>query len=268
MENKIYKLSDQEFIDLVKSSLNRSEVLFKLGYTTNGNSWGYSQLKQRMLDLNLSGSDFRGALKSSCIPVDPSTLLCKGSKHNRTVLRSYIIRNNLLPYRCAICGAIEWQGKTLSLELDHINGENNDNRIENLRFLCPNCHSQTTTYGARNQQRTESRYEISDELRQLILDKYLEMKSVKKVYKALNIKDKVVKQVINEAGYGKCNQKYVIQYDVNHKEIRRFGCLQDCCKWLIDNNIVQTKLYKTCRNTLNRNLSTLWHNYYFELMDA
>ena len=110
--------------------------------------------------------------------------------------------------------------------------------------------------------------EISDELRQLILDKYLEMKSVKKVYKALNIKDKVVKQVINEAGYGKCNQKYVIQYDVNHKEIRRFGCLQDCCKWLIDNNIVQTKLYKTCRNTLNRNLSTLWHNYYFELMDA
>ena len=146
MENKIYKLSDQEFIDLVKSSLNRSEVLFKLGYTTNGNSWGYSQLKQRMLDLNLSGSDFRGALKSSCIPVDPSTLLCKGSKHNRTVLRSYIIRNNLLPYRCAICGAIEWQGKTLSLELDHINGENNDNRIENLRLLCPNCHSQTDTF--------------------------------------------------------------------------------------------------------------------------
>lgn len=45
MENKIYKLTDQEFIDLVKSSLNTSEVLFKLGYTTTGNSWGYSQIK-------------------------------------------------------------------------------------------------------------------------------------------------------------------------------------------------------------------------------
>ena len=60
MENKIYKLTDKEFSDLVKSSLNISEVLFKLGYTTVGNSWGYSQVKQRMQDLNLSGKDFRG----------------------------------------------------------------------------------------------------------------------------------------------------------------------------------------------------------------
>ena len=42
MENKIYKLTDKEFVDLVKSSLNTSEVLFKLGYSTVGNSWGYS----------------------------------------------------------------------------------------------------------------------------------------------------------------------------------------------------------------------------------
>jgi predicted HNH restriction endonuclease len=45
---------------------------------------------------------------------------------------------------------------------------NNDNRLENLRFLCPNCHSQTTTYGSRNQQRNESTYEITDELRELV----------------------------------------------------------------------------------------------------
>ena len=60
MENKIYKLNDEQFIDLVKSSLNISEVLFKLGYTTVGNSWGYSEVKKRMIDLNLSGKDFRG----------------------------------------------------------------------------------------------------------------------------------------------------------------------------------------------------------------
>ena len=60
MENKIYKLKDDEFVDLVKSSLNISEVLFKLGYSTKGNSWGYSQIKQRMLDLNLTGKDFKG----------------------------------------------------------------------------------------------------------------------------------------------------------------------------------------------------------------
>lgn len=272
MENKIYKLTDTEFIDLVKSSLNRSEVLFRLGYSTNGNSWGYSQVKQRMSDLNLSGKDFRG--KSAIVNcteesrVDPDKLLCKGSKHNRTVVRKYIIRENLLPYKCAICGTTHWQEKTLSLELDHINGENNDNRIENLRFLCPNCHSQTTTYGSKNRQLTESSYDITDELRELVISKYLLVKSIKKTSKELDIKLAVVKQIVNEAGYGKKNQKYVIQYDHSHKELRRFGCMQDCCQWLIDNNIVTTKLLKTCRNTLNKNVGILWHDYYFEILDA
>ena len=53
----------------------------------------------------------------------------------------------LIPYRCSVCG-IEpmWQSKPLTLVLDHINGVNNDNRLQNLRFLCPNCNSQTNTF--------------------------------------------------------------------------------------------------------------------------
>ena len=77
MENKIYKLTDEEFIDLVKSSLNRSEVLFKLGYTTDGNSWGYSQVKQRMLDLNLSGKDFRGTSTMVSMLSGPTAILTR-----------------------------------------------------------------------------------------------------------------------------------------------------------------------------------------------
>jgi len=51
-----------------------------------------------------------------------------------------------VPNCCAICGITDWLGQSLSLHLDHINGINNDNRLENLRLLCPNCHSQTDTY--------------------------------------------------------------------------------------------------------------------------
>jgi len=52
--------------------------------------------------------------------------------------------------RCALCGnSGEWQGKPLTLQLDHANGRYDDNRLENLRWLCPNCHSQTETFAGR-----------------------------------------------------------------------------------------------------------------------
>lgn len=52
---------------------------------------------------------------------------------------------------CALCGQTpEWNGKPLTLQLDHINGRSNDNRTDNLRFLCPNCHAQTETYRGHN----------------------------------------------------------------------------------------------------------------------
>lgn len=67
-------------------------------------------------------------------------------------LRKLVIRNELLDYCCAECGITEWRDRPLRLHLDHINGVSNDNRLENLRFLCPNCHDQTETWGAPNAQ--------------------------------------------------------------------------------------------------------------------
>jgi len=68
----------------------------------------------------------------------------------RASVRKTIIREELIPYKCGMCGIDEWNNKKLSLHLDHINGVNDDHRLENLRFLCPNCHSQTETYTGRN----------------------------------------------------------------------------------------------------------------------
>lgn len=271
MTNRIYELTDEQFVSLIKNSTNISEVLFKLNYTIKGNSWAYSLVRRRMDELNLKIQDFKGksAIKAESERIiDPNKLMSSNSKHTRTVLRRYVINNNLIPYRCAICGCVEWQGRTLSLELDHINGVNNDNRLENLRFLCPNCHSQTTTYGSRNQQRNESRYEITDELRNLVEAKYEEHKSVKKVSTILGIRRCVVTQIVNESGQKHSNQKYIIRYDKDGNELKRYGSLVECAKDLIEHNEVQTKKIKTCTRTIMRNKDDFWLNSRWIVLDG
>ena len=272
MENKIYKLSDEQFVELLKKSSTISEVLFKLGYTVKGNSWGYSQVKRRMDDLNLDYSIFKG--KSAVIKtgrlnnVRKEDILKENCKHQRTVLRRYIIKNNLIPYKCAICGCTEWQGKTLSLELDHINGINNDNRLENLRFLCPNCHSQTSTYGSRNQQLNSSEYDIPDDLRKMVEEKYDEVKSVKRVSSILGIRRCVVTKIVNESGQKHSNQKYIIRYDKDWNELERYGSLVEAAKALIEANEVKTKRVKTCTRTIMYNKDNFWLNSHWKILDG
>lgn len=272
MENKIYKLSDEQFVELLKNSSTISEVLFKLGYSVKGNSWGFAKVKQRMSDLNLDGSIFKGKSPitkyGTLHKVDASDILKPNCKHARSVLRRYVIKNNLIPYRCAICGCVEWQGRTLSLELDHINGINNDNRIENLRFLCPNCHSQTTTYGSRNQQRNDSEYEITDDLRNLVEAEYQKRRNIKQVSSALGIRRRVVNKVVSESGLKKSNQKYVIRYDKDWNEIARYGSLIETAKQLILNNEVKTKRIKTCTRTIMYNKDNFWLNSHWKILDG
>lgn len=274
MTNKIYEITDEQFVELIKSSTNISEVLFKLGYTVKGNSWGFSNVRRRMDDLNIPMSTFKGksAMLQSSREKDLTAemLFKENCKHNRNCLRRFIIKNGLLPYKCAICGAKEWNGKTLSLELDHINGINNDNRLENLRFLCPNCHSQTTTYGSRNQQRNESKYEITEDLRQLVESTYEKEKSVKRVSAVLGIRRSVVTQIVNESGQKHSNQQYVIRYDKNHNELARYGSLSECARALIESGEIKTKHVSTGRRSIqaNANKNILWLNSYWTVLDG
>lgn len=77
-------------------------------------------------------------------------LLVKNSSAHRGHLRQLLVRFGLYTGKCAECDiSDEWNGKSLTLEIDHINGDSTDNREQNLRWLCPNCHSQTSTYRRR-----------------------------------------------------------------------------------------------------------------------
>ena len=77
-------------------------------------------------------------------------IFTENSFYSNELVKQRIVKNDLLQYRCNKCGIDAWQGETIVLDLDHINGDNKDNRLSNLRYLCPNCHSQTDTYKGRN----------------------------------------------------------------------------------------------------------------------
>jgi hypothetical protein len=80
-------------------------------------------------------------------------VLAAGRRRSRQHVKARLLMAGLKEERCESCGLVDWHGQPLSLELHHINGDGEDNRLENLRLLCPNCHSQTDTWGARNKGR-------------------------------------------------------------------------------------------------------------------
>ena len=151
MKSKVYIPSDKEFIEIVKNSNSGSDVLRKLGLKTSGGS-SRTVLKRRLKELKCDTSHFgRKNGQSLQAKYTMKEILVENSSYaNIARLKERLVKENVLEYKCNICGINSWNNKELSLQLDHINGVNNDHRLENIRFLCPNCHSQTDTYAGKN----------------------------------------------------------------------------------------------------------------------
>ena len=117
----------------------------------------YASLKKRITDLDLDTSHMHGQgwLKGG-VPQNAQPLkdiLKKGTTYRSSYLKPRLFKAKLFEERCSVCGLDPvWRDQPLVLELDHINGDRFDNRIENLRIICPNCHSQTPTFRGRKKQ--------------------------------------------------------------------------------------------------------------------
>jgi len=141
---------------LVKESYNLSQVIDKLGFSKSGDM--YKTIQQYISQLNIDTSHWRRFYHSHRHvpnPCDKEVFILNSDWSNRFI-RLRIIKKGIMPYLCAQCGISTWNGSNLSLQLDHINGNNRDNRLENLRLLCPNCHSQTENWGKKRKTNKES----------------------------------------------------------------------------------------------------------------
>ena len=147
-----YKLSDEQFVDIVLSSSSCATAMRKLGFTCIGGN-ARDSVKRRISELNVDISHWDDQTKNAhaAILTAHDKYFAKDTPHSGGHIRERVLKYNLIPYKCAVCNNMgSWLGRSLRLQVDHINGDHNDNRLENLRFLCPNCHTQTDTFAGKN----------------------------------------------------------------------------------------------------------------------
>lgn len=90
-----------------------------------------------------------------CQPLEE--LMVTGRRASRHNLKLRLLGAGIKEACCEVCGLVEWRGEPIAFQLHHINGNGQDNRLDNLALLCPNCHSQTDTWGGRNKRRRNAR---------------------------------------------------------------------------------------------------------------
>ena len=147
-----YKLTDEQFTKIIKESTSCIEAMRKMGFKcVAGNA--RNTVKRRIAELNINIEHWSDNTKNAHFvnKYSDEEYFRAGVARNGNHTRNRLRQDKLIPYVCACCGnAGEWNGRELILQVDHINGDHNDNRLENLRFLCPNCHSQTETFAGKN----------------------------------------------------------------------------------------------------------------------
>lgn len=137
---------------LCSESYSYAEVLRKAGRAQAGGS--QNTLKKKIKEYNIDISHFTGQRWQHSPTFQEKytveNLFTKNSFVSNQTIKKYLDKYKLIPYVCSNCGCDgNWQGKILSLQMHHIDGDNTNNELTNLTYLCPNCHAITETYGGK-----------------------------------------------------------------------------------------------------------------------
>jgi hypothetical protein len=207
--------------EAVKTSFTQKEVLIKLGKQCAGGN--YSGLKKQIEYFGIDNSHFDAAnIRNKKLIAynkefrprkDTSEYLTENSEYYRGHLKARLYKENIKERKCELCGQGEmWNGKKMSLILDHINGINNDNRLENLRIVCPNCNATLDTHCGGNKRLLKKQKQLQNKI-----------ENFKNKRKVIDRPDyETLKLEINNMGYSATGRKYGVSDNAIRKWIKHY----------------------------------------------
>lgn len=150
------KYTNEQVVQAVASSTSIRQVLLKLSLKEAGGN--YKTIKTIISNLNLDTSHFHGMLWSKGKKIGPKRPIEDYLSNKQTItswkLKNRILLENLKKHQCEKCLLTEWLGDLVPLELHHIDGKSNNNNLDNLQLLCPNCHTLTENYRGKKLKKT------------------------------------------------------------------------------------------------------------------
>jgi hypothetical protein len=216
------------FEEIIKGSINYVDVCRHLNI---GTTYGNRQTIKKYIDLyNLDVSHFYTPIPKNHGDFRPKDLfneiLVENSTYSHTsTLKNKLYKIGLKKRECELCGqGEEWKGKKMSLILDHINGHNRDNRLENLRIVCPNCNATLDTHGGKNKTKNKKQYfcdcgnEISKRCKICVDCAHKEQRKVKE---RPNLEKLLID--VENIGYSKCGLKYGVSDNCIRKWIKQYN---------------------------------------------
>lgn len=153
-----HRYTEQELRNAISSSRSIHQALVKLGITSYGGSYRVIHRAVRKYKIDISHFTGQGWNREQKLgPKRPlSDYLTNNGEYKMQShkLRLRLLSEKVFPHKCSKCENEIWNNFPIPLELDHIDGNHDNNELSNLRLLCPNCHSQTATYSRRKRHNT------------------------------------------------------------------------------------------------------------------